>query len=158
MNKILWLAAALLLSACGFRPAGSDPALNPPLPYRVWAVEGGEMQQVLETELVRRQAQVDNASGEAVLKVAGLSARKDIRTLNLSGSISEYLLVLEVSVQVQRSGQAAGKPMTFTVQRPLDYSDRDILGKQEEEALLWAEMRADAAKQIVRRLGYLKAE
>ena len=158
MNKILWLATALLLSACGFRLAGSDPALNPPLPVQVWAVQGGALQQVLETELLRRQARVDNAFGEAVVRVLDVDTRRDIQTLNLSGSVSEYLLVLKVRVQVWRGDKAVDKPMEVTVTRPLDYSDRDILGKQEEEALLWSEMRQDAAQQIVRRLGYLKVE
>ena len=48
--------------------------------------------------------------------------------------------------------------MSVSVRRILDYSDNEILGKQEEEETLWAEMRQDAAEQIVRRLTFLKAE
>ena len=51
MKKYLMLPLLLLLAACGFRLAGSDPALNPPLPYQTWAVQGRELQQNIETSV-----------------------------------------------------------------------------------------------------------
>lgn len=158
MNKYIPLVLAVLLSACGFRLAGSDPAVSAGLSQRVWAVQGGAMQQVLETELLRRHARVDNAFAGALLQVKDLETRRDIHSINLSGTVKEYMLVLRVKAEVRFEGREAVHPLEVTVRRPLDYHDRDILGKQEEEALLWAEMRADAAQQLVRRLGYLKAE
>ena len=153
MKKYLMLPLLLLLAACGFRLAGSDPALNPPLPYQTWAVqEGRELQQNIETELLRRHAKLDSAFADAIVKVT------DIQTLNLSGTVTEYRLELKVAAQAWRGEKALGEPMMITVYRTLDYSDSEILGKQEEEAQLWADMRVDAARQLVRRLGYLKAE
>ncbi|MBH5328536.1 hypothetical protein H9Q10_02460 [Eikenella sp. S3360] len=158
MKKYLMLPLVLLLAACGFRLAGTDPALNPPLPYSTWSVQGNELQQAIETELLRRDAKIDNAFAQAGLRVTGIQANKDIQTLNLSGTVSEYRLELKVSAQAWHGEKALGAPINVTVYRTLDYSDSEILGKQEEEAQLWAEMRADAARQLVRRLGYLKAE
>ena len=66
--------------------------------------------------------------------------------------------MLTVEAQVLKHGEPVGRPMTVFVRRILDYSDNEILGKQEEEETLWAEMRQDAAEQIVRRLTFLKAE
>ena len=152
MKKYLMLPLLLLLAACGFRLAGSDPALNPPLPYQTWAVQGRELQQNIETELLRRHAKLDSAFADAIVKVT------DIQTLNLSGTVTEYRLELKVAAQAWRGEKALGEPMMITVYRTLDYSDSEILGKQEEEAQLWADMRVDAARQLVRRLGYLKAE
>lgn len=40
----------------------------------------------------------------------------------------------------------------------MSYRDETILGKEHEEALLWQEMRQDAAAQIVRRLAFLPKE
>ena len=48
-----------------------------------------------------------------------------------------------------------GAPISVQVQRYMAYADSEILGKQEEEAQIWREMRADAAAQMVRRLAYL---
>lgn len=158
MKTMPFLVLAVLLSACGFRLSGSDPAVSAELSQRVWAVQGGAMQQVLETELLRRHARVDAAFAGAVLKVHDVETRRDIQSINLSGTVKEYLLVLRVKAEVRFEGSDAVHSLEVSVRRPLDYHDRDILGKQEEEALLWAEMRADAAQQLVRRLGYLKAE
>ncbi|UGA40454.1 LPS assembly lipoprotein LptE [Chromobacterium haemolyticum] len=46
--------------------------------------------------------------------------------------------------------------MTVVVRRSMNYSDSAILGKEQEEALIWTDARRDAAEQIVRRLAYLK--
>ncbi len=46
--------------------------------------------------------------------------------------------------------------MNLTVRRYMNYSDSDVLGKEQEENLLWNDMRHDAAEQLVRRLSYLK--
>lgn len=46
--------------------------------------------------------------------------------------------------------------MEVSVRRSMNYSDSAVLGKEQEEGLLWADARRDAAEQIVRRLAYLK--
>lgn len=158
MKKYLMPPLLLLLAACGFRLAGTDPALNPPLPYQVWSVQGQALQQAIETELLRRHARVDNAFAQASIKINNIEAHKDIQTLNLSGTVTEYRLELKVSAQAWHDNKPLGEPILITVYRTLDYSDSEILGKQEEEAQLWAEMRTDAARQLVRRLGHLKTE
>ena len=56
-----------------------------------------------------------------------------------------------------RNGEPVGEPITVLVNRTMDYNDSEVLGKQEESETIWAEMRADAADQIVRRLTFLKA-
>ena len=133
------------------------PRKHPPLPYQTWAVQGRELQQNIETELLRRHAKLDSAFADAIVKVTSIQTNKNIQTLNLSGTVTEYQLELKVSAQAWRGEKALGEPMMITVYRTLDYSDSEILGKQEEEAQLWADMRVDAARQLVRRLGYLKA-
>ena len=121
-------------------------------------MQGRELQQNIETELLRRHAKLDSTFADAIVKVTSIQTNKNIQTLNLSGTVTEYQLELKVSAQAWRGEKALGEPMMITVYRTLDYSDSEILGKQEEEAQLWADMRVDAARQLVRRLGYLKAE
>ena len=157
MKKILLSLAVLSLSACGFHLKGSGP--NPhPLPYQTWRVDGGELQQPLETALLRAAARpVDASQAQATVSVHQIEARKDILTITYAAEINEYLLILTVYTQASVNGQALGEPMRIVVQRRMDYADSEVLGKQEEEAMIWQEMRRDAAEQIVQRLSFIKA-
>ncbi len=43
-------------------------------------------------------------------------------------------------------------PNEILLKRDLLYSDSDVLGKEQEEALLYRDMQTDAVQQVVRRL------
>lgn len=155
MKKYGMVVFSLLLAACGFHLKGTV-ALDAPMPYQIWSVQGGALQNAL-TNTLRRQpgVQIRDNDAEVVVKVLNVDQRKTESAVNLSGSTSEYLLDLNVSVQVYRNGQPLGDTMLVNVQRHMDYADSMVLGKQEEEQTIWREMRQDAAEQIVRRLNYL---
>ena len=155
MKKYLGLALVLCLSACGFHLRGSVP-LGDALHYQVWAVDGGTMQTALENAL-RRQSNVrlDATNPEVSLKVLDVRQQKDVSAINIGGNTIEYMLNLRVDAQAWRAGEPLGAPISVQVQRYMAYADSEILGKQEEEAQIWREMRADAAGQMVRRLAYL---
>ncbi len=158
MNKLIGLGALLLLSACGFHLKGTSDVGNR-LHYQDWTVSGGQMQNALENAL-RRQSGVrlhDDAAGSDTVQLRVLDQQqyKDVGTINIGGNTIEYLLTLRVEAQAYRRGQALGNPMTVQVQRYMDYADSEILGKQEEEAQIWRDLRREAAEQLVRRLAYL---
>lgn len=159
MNKLFLTAAVLMLGACGFHLKGAD-GISAPLTYRSWHIEGGQaLQFPLETALYQASGRVDDAAGaQMTLRIDSVSQNKETYTVTRAAVINEYLLILTVEAQVLKRGEPVGKPMTVSVRRVLAYADNEILGKQEEEAALWAEMRQDAAEQIVRRLTFLKAE
>lgn len=155
MNRILFTAAVLMLGACGFHLKGRSGALHTPA-YKNWHIEGGQaLQFPLETVSV---SVTDTGGAPMTLRINNISQRKETYTITRAAAINEYLLVLTVEAQVLKHGEPVGRPMTVSVRRILDYADNEILGKQEEEETLWAEMRQDAAEQIVRRLTFLKAE
>ncbi|VEJ21403.1 Rare lipoprotein B, putative [Neisseria animaloris] len=156
MNKILLPAAALLLAACGFHLKGMG-GISGSLPYQEWHVAGGQMQQPLENALRRADGKPATQAPVSVT-VTNIETRRDIYTITRAADISEFLLILRVEAQAAKNGQPWGEPMVVLVQRKMDYADSEVLGKQEEEATVWAEMRADAADQIVRRLTFLKAD
>lgn len=157
MNKILLAAAALLLSACGFHLKGSH-GISQPLPYQKWQVNGGEMQQALETALRRADGRATGAGeAEAELNITHIETHRDVYTITRAAVINEYLLTLRVEAQASRKGEPIGEPMSVEVQRPMDYADSEVLGKAEEGQTVWSEMRADAAEQIVRRLSFIPA-
>lgn len=152
------LAAACVLSACGFHLKGHI-GMPSTLPYQAWYVDGGALQQALETALHRADGKPVAASdAQANIKILSMDMRKDIYTITHAAAINEYLLALRVVAEVSRNGEKLGAPIEVLIQRPMEYADSEVLGKQEEEATIWAEMRADAADQIIRRLAFLKAD
>ncbi|KLT72102.1 lipoprotein [Neisseria arctica] len=158
MNKILMLAVAFMLSACGFHLKGHI-GMPSTLPYQTWYVDGGALQQVLETALHRADGKpVAAPDAQAEIRIVNVDMRKDIYTITQAAAINEYLLALRVVAEVSRNGEKLGEPIEVVIQRPMEYADSEVLGKQEEEATIWAEMRTDAAEQIIRRLTFLKAD
>ena len=159
MKKWLWLSCLLFLTACGFqlRGVGLHDTL---LPYHKWALEDArDMKNALKYELKRRQNVdvVDAADSEAILRVLTVNTDKRTQSINLEGSVTEYLMTLDVVVQVEHQGMKVSEPMHVQVRRFMDYSDNEILGKEDEEARLWSDMRNDAAAQLILRIAMMNA-
>ena len=157
IKKWLGCLAVLALTACGFHLKGSYAFDR--LPYQKWYVNGGELQQALETALIRTDGMmVEATQAQAMLVVSDMQSQRDVYTITQAAIINEYSLVLRVNAQAYRNGQAWGEPMNIVVRRTMDYSDSEVLGKPEEEALIRQEMQQDAAQQIIRRLAFLPKE
>ncbi|WP_373753360.1 LPS-assembly lipoprotein LptE [Neisseria weixii] len=157
MKKIILTAALLLLASCGFHLKGTA-GTSQPLPYQNWYVNGGALQQALENSLRRSDGRpVGMDQAQMAVNVTHMETRRDIYTITRAADINEYLLMLRVDAQVTRNGEPVGEPMSVVVHRTMDYADSEVLGKAEEEQIIWSEMRTDAADQIVRRLTFLKA-
>ena len=159
MKKWLWLSCLLLLSACGFQLRGTG-LTDTLLPYHRWAIEdAGDMKNALKYELKRRQnvEVVDAAQSEAILRVLSANVDKRTQSINLEGSVTEYLMTLDVVVQVEHQGMKVSEPLHVQVRRFMDYSDNEVLGKEDEEARLWSDMRNDAAAQLILRIAMMNA-
>ena len=159
MKKWLWLSCLLLLSACGFQLRGTG-LTDTLLPYHRWAIEdASSMKNALKYELKRRQnvEVVDAAQSEAILRVLSVNADKRTQSINLEGSVTEYLMTLDVVVQVEHQGMKVSEPLHVQVRRFMDYSDNEVLGKEDEEARLWSDMRNDAAAQLILRIAMMNA-
>ncbi len=65
-----------------------------------------------------------------------------------------YRLVFRVH---DREGRDYVPRTVLQLYRDVTYSDADVLAKQEEEEILYRDMRADAVRQILRRLAGAKA-
>lgn len=160
LQLALFAGFALLLTACGFHLRGLGGTMKP-LPFATLYLEAGgkSIESDLRTVLARQPklAVLDQGKGaQAVLSVVGENQSKDILTINTGGRINEYQLTYTVTVRVVLNGVPVEPDMTATVRRSMNYSDNQVLGKQQEEDLLWTDARRDAAEQIVRRLAYLK--
>lgn len=159
MKKWLWLSCLMLLAGCGFQLRGLG-LTDTVLPYHSWAVEdAGNMKTPLKYELKRRQnvQVVEAAQSEAILRVVSANTTKRTQSVNLEGSATEYLLMLDVIAQVEHQGMVVSNPLHVQVRRFMDYSDREVLGKEDEEAKLWADMRREAASQLILRIALMNA-
>lgn len=154
MHKFTVLFAALILSGCGFHLKGVS--VYDHLPTQNWQVVGGDLQNHLETAVRHAKGHVSRDATAAQIRVLSSDSKKDIYTITRAAKLNEYLLSLRVVAQAYHAdGSAWGEPMTIDVRRTMPYADSMILGKAEEEQIIWREMRHDAAQQIVRRLGFL---
>jgi LPS-assembly lipoprotein len=147
-----------LLAGCGFHLRGMSAPLGP-LSFASLSLQNtGSLDEALRLALQRDgRLTLTSSTAQATLRVVDEESRKDILTINRGGKVNEYLLIYRVNATVQRLADDAPVPMSVVVRREMSYSDADVLGKEREEALLWADMRRDAAEQLVRRLSYLPA-
>ena len=153
--KITAVILAAALGGCGFHLKGSLP--QDTLPATQWRVSGAQLDADLQTALLRAKGSL-HRDADAEIRVLDVAEKRDIYTITRGAKLNEYLYSLRVSAQAYRRGKAWGAPIQVEVRRSMSYRDEAILGKEHEEALLWQEMRQDAAAQIVRRLAFLPKE
>jgi LPS-assembly lipoprotein len=145
------LALALALAGCGFKLRGQqefpfDSLYLPP-------------NNPLTIELARNVAAGSNAKvvtvpqdAQARFNLLGEAQEKIILALNTQGRVREYQLRYRVVFSV-----AGAKGFNFIPQseiiltRDITFNDQ-VLAKENEEALLYRDMRSDMVQQIMRRL------
>ena len=87
-----------------------------------------------------------------------MDSKRDIYTITRATKLNEYLLSMRVTAQAYKNGQPWGNILVADVRRNMSYSDTNVLGKSDEEAILWQEIQQDVANQIVRQLGYINQD
>ena len=93
------------------------------------------------------------AEAEARLLVLTNAHEREIRSLSGSGKVREYLLVQRIRFQlVDRKGEALIPTTEITARREYTFDDKQVLGKTQEEALLYRDMQSDLTQQLMRRL------
>ena len=153
-RALLCLLASGALAACGFRPAGSIA-----VPFKSLYVAapdyssfGAEFKRYVESG-GRTQLAANPANADAVLEILNEQQEKVILSLSSAGRVQEYLLRYRVAFRLLDPAQRVLiPPSEISLQRDLTYSDTAILGKENEEALLYRDMKNDAVQQLLRRL------
>ena len=156
----LLLALTLLLGACGFHLRGQGAFA---LPFQTLYIKSANDYAPFITELKHalktNGVQITDTSDQAQLTLHIVSEVADRQILSLSGGgrVREYLLQYRISLraydQKQQDWIAAEE---ITLRRDFSYDDTQILAKEQEEALLYQNMRSDAVQQILRRLNHAK--
>lgn len=151
----LFALVALTTTACGFQLRGQAQ-----LPFKTINVPNLSQ---LGADLARNIEAASNAKivdspaeAEAILSILGEAREKVILSLNTQGQVQEYTLRYRVRFQVAdgRGGDFIA-PSDIVLRRDITFNNQ-VLGKENEEELLYRDMRVDAVQQILRRLRLAK--
>ena len=147
---------ALLLAACGFQLRGLEPSSAHPLPFTSLYIDStssiaGEVRSRLALD-PRIKLKTSANEAEAVLRILGEDKLRDILTIDRSGQTNEFRFTYIVTAQLYMHGAPIDEPIVLRQFRTMTYSDNSILGKSQEEDLLWTDMRKDVAQLLLYRL------
>ena len=159
--RILLVLLALSLSACGFHLRGHNLKeagfpfksiyLKSPAPTPFVA----DLKNNLELYQIKLEA--STATADLTFEVVSEASDKQILALSGSGQVLEFQLRYRVSIRAYDKQMQEWVPADeITLQRTLAYDAAQILAKEQEEALLYRDMRSDAVHQVMRRLSRAK--
>lgn len=162
-TRLLLLIATLSLAACGFHLRGSNPNDVAFAFKSLYLKSPGETPFVadLRRMLIANKITLAATSDQAdlVLDVVSEQTVKQILSLSGAGRVQEYQLFYRVSLRAYDNKQTDWLPAEeISLSRILPYDDTQVLSKEQEEMLLYKDMRSDAVAQAVRRLNRAKPQ
>jgi LPS-assembly lipoprotein len=162
-TRTLLLLIVLALAACGFHLRGSNlkdvqfafKSLYLKAPSETPFVD--DLRRVLKSNKIELTASADKA--DLVLEVVSEQALKQILSLSGAGRVQEYQLFYRISLRAYDNNQTDWLPADeISLSRILPYDDAQVLAKEQEEAMLYKDMRSDAVAQAIRRLNRAKPQ
>jgi|SRR5688572_10939578 len=159
-----WIPAfagmTLLLAACGFQLRGEQATGIRSI--SVTQVGGSQVAAEIRRTLAAGQTTVVPIPGEAEahLRVLNEQREKTVYTLTGAGRVYEYQLKLLVRYQLTVPGreEPAIPPTQIEARRLVTYSETAPVAKEAEEQLLFRDMQADLARQILRHIAAARRE
>lgn len=146
--------AALSLAGCGFRLRGPQKLDFATLHIGVSELSefGAELRRMVATSGTTTVVS-DPAQADARLSILANERGREILSLTGAGRVREYQISQRLRFQlVDRAGAVLIPPTTLTAQREYTFDDSQVLGKEQEEALLYRDMQSDLLQQLMRRL------
>ena len=99
----------------------------------------------------------DPKAAQALLQVTEEARSREILSLTSAGRVREFQLRYRVGFRVHDGKGGEFVPVSvIQLTRDMTYSDAEILAKEQEEQLLFRDMRTDMVQQILRRLATAK--
>lgn len=152
MRSLILSAAIPLLASCGFHLRGQAD-----LPFESMYITGAP---AFVTPLARAlkagsktRVTTNPKEAEVTLQILGEARERSILSLSSAGRVQEIQLRYRVNFRLtNKAGRELIERDEILLKRDLLYSDSDVLGKEQEEALLYRDMQTDAVQQVVRRL------
>jgi len=155
--RALLLLMVLTLAACGFHLRGSNLKDVQFAFKSLYLKAAGETPFVADLRRTLKASQITLAAtpdtADLVLEIVSEQTVKQILSLSGAGRVQEYQLFYNVSLRAYDNQQNDWLPAEeIWLSRILAYDDAPVLAKEQEEALLYKDMRSDAVGQAVRRL------
>lgn len=148
---------ALLLTGCGFQLRGSY-AMPAFLTDVTVQVPRNSEELARELTLAFERVGIATNGDDLVLEVTRELRNRQTATVDSRAKAAEYTLVYAVDWRlVGADGRALSPLQPLILRRSYQYDATNVVGKNTEEENLVQELRRDAARQIVRQLGALKA-
>jgi LPS-assembly lipoprotein len=147
----------LLLAGCGFRLRGTAD-----VPFETIHVPGATAGIALDLKRnieagTRARVVDDPKAAQALLQVTEEARSREILSLTGAGRVREFQLRYRVGFRVHDGKGGEFVPVSvIQLTRDMTYSDAEILAKEQEEQLLFRDMRTDMVQQILRRLASAK--
>ncbi len=161
MMRIFLILLALSLSGCGFHLRGHNmqgkafPFASLYLKSAAPSPFVSDLQNSLE--LYKIKLTTTAAEADLTLDIAFEANDKQILALSGAGQVLEYQLRYRVSLRAYDKQLNDWLPADeISLQRTLTYDAAQILSKEQEETLLFTDMRSDAVQQVIRRLSRAK--
>ncbi|MDR1424351.1 MAG: LPS assembly lipoprotein LptE [Azoarcus sp.] len=148
------------LAGCGFHLRGPQALAFSTAHVAVsqYAELGMALRREIELSGTTRIMEDPNAA-EVRLQILANERTREILSLTSAGKVREYELEQHVRFRlVDRENKELIPATNLAVRREYTFSDEQILGKEQEEALLYHDMEADLVRQIMWRLGTWKGE
>lgn len=147
----------MLLAGCGFRLRGTAD-----VPFETIHVPGATAGIALDLKRnieagTRARVVDDPKAAQALLQVTEEARSREILSLTSAGRVREFQLRYRVGFRVHDGKGGEFVPVSvIQLTRDMTYSDAEILAKEQEEQLLFRDMRTDMVQQILRRLASAK--
>ena len=147
----------MLLAGCGFRLRGTAD-----VPFETIHVPGATAGIALDLKRniesgTRARVVADPKAAQALLQVTEEARSREILSLTSAGRVREFQLRYRVGFRVHDGKGGEFVPVSvIQLTRDMTYSDAEILAKEQEEQLLFRDMRTDMVQQILRRLASAK--
>jgi LPS-assembly lipoprotein len=152
--RLLIVLFAGLLAGCGFELRGAD--VLPPDLKNLYLVANIDVTIDFENFLETSDTRIVSSREQADVILTVVNPRYDRRVLSVdptTGKEREYEIVYTVDVSaVGKQGRVFIPTQSVSLVRDFIYDPEAIIGTSREEAVLYVEMRRDAAQQILYRL------
>jgi len=157
-SSLILLTSTVLLASCGFHLRGQAS-----LPFESLYISGAPVfaNQIARSVRAGSHTRVttDQKDAQVTLQILSELRERVILSLSAAGRVREITLRYSVSFRLtDAKGIEYVAPSQIVLRRDITYSDSDVLGKEQEEALLYRDMQNDAVQQIVRRLEVAKVD
>jgi LPS-assembly lipoprotein len=160
-TQVLLMLLTVTLCACGFHLRGRSLQSIEFAFKSVYLKTKGDTPFVLELRQsmdLNKITMSDNPEkAEITLEVVSEATDKQILSLSGAGRVVEYQLRYRVSLRAYDNREIDWLPEEeVMLTRILSYDDTQVLAKEQEEILLYRDMRSDAVQQTLRRLSRAK--